>query len=289
MFDHVRAFYQPGSIPEAIRLLTKEKRHACVLAGGTDLVLRAGRSVTVLVDISRMGLSYIKPCGRGFRIGATTTMNQIVESPQMQNIADGILAKAAASCGAVQTRNVATIGGNLANASPAADSAVPLLALDAAIVLYGSGGRKRVPLAEFFTGPHKTIAQAALLTEVIIPASSLKPNMAYSFQRLARTETDIAIVNVAVGVQLDRHGMCTWARVALGAVAPQPIRSHHAEAALVGKPLIEGAIESAASAAADESQPITDIRASAEYRRDMTRVLVRRALHECAERLERAL
>ncbi len=284
MFDHIRAYHRPRSIPEAVRLLQKGAGAACVLAGGTDLVLRAGRTVTTLVDISGLDLAYLKRDAQGMRIGAMTTMAALEQSSAVQHLAGGILARAAAACGNLQTRNVATIGGNLANASPAADAAVALLALDAEVVLLGLRRKRRLPLGKFFSGPHETAANGSLLTEIVIPPCM--PHTAFSFQRLSRTESDIAIVNVAAGIQLDR-GRCAWARIALGAVAPLPLRSQTAEIVLSGNVISQELIEQAAEAAANEVRPISDLRASAEYRQEMSRVLVKRALQECAKNLER--
>lgn len=287
MFDHIQVFHQPRTIGDAVRLLRKRGDETCLVAGGTDLVLRAPRSVTALVDISRLGLSYTKRDGKRLRIGATTTMAALEDSAAIRALADGILAQAATNCGGVQTRNMATIGGNLANASPAADCATPLLALDAEVVMRGVRAVKRVPLSEFFSGPHQSAAEGSLLVEVVIPAG--KPRMAWSLQRLARSERDLAIVNVAAGIQLDRKNRCTWARIALGAVAEQPMRALAAESILRGQTITRELVEKAAEAAAREVRPITDVRASAEYRSEMSRVLVRRALMQCAERLECAL
>ena len=287
MFDHIRAFHQPRTVSEAVRLLHKPGGQACLVAGGTDLVLRAGRSVTDLVDITRLGLAYIRRSGQGVRIGATTTLAALEQSPHIQHLANGILAKAAASCGTIQTRNVATLGGNLTNASPAADTATPLLVLDANVVLQGLRTRRHVPLAEFFRGPHETVANGSLLTEIVIPPG--QPRTAWSFQRFGRTEMDIAVLNVAAGLQLDRRGRCTWIRIALGAVAPRPMRAPRAEAVLGDSILSKTRIERAADTVAQEIRPITDVRASAEYRTELSRVLLRRALEECAQHLECAL
>ncbi len=287
MFDHVRAFHQPRTVNEAIRLLHKPGGQACLVAGGTDLVLRAGRSVTDLVDIARLGLDYIRPSRQSVRIGAATTLAALEQSPHIRRLANGILARAAASCGTIQTRNVATIGGNLTNASPAADTATPLLVLDAQVVLQGLRTKRHLPLAEFFRGPHETVANGSLLTEIVIPPC--QPHTAWSFQRFGRSEMDIAVVNVAAGLQLDRRGRCTWIRIALGAVAPRPMRAPKAEAVLADCILSKTRIERAADTVAREIRPITDVRASAEYRTELSRVLLRRALEECAQHLECAL
>ncbi len=287
MFDHVRAFYRPHSVAEALRLLHQEKGDACLLAGGTDLALRAGRSLRVLIDVGELGLDYIERVDGGLRIGACCTMSALDESPLVRRFANGILAQAAASCGTIQTRNVATIGGNLANASPAADLATPLLALDAELILRQMRSQRRLAIVDFFRAPHQTVLDRSLLAEIAIPAH--RPRSAWGFQRFARTEVDVAIVNVAAGIRLDRQARCAWARVALGAVAPRPMRALKAEAALAGQVLDAYVIERAAEIAASEVQPITDVRASADYRRELSRVLVRRALRQCAKHLGCAL
>jgi len=283
VFDHIQAFHQPTTLDEALRLLQKHPGKACPVAGDTDLALRAGRSAQVLVDITRLGLSYIKREGKGLRIGATTTMAALEESALVQRLANGILSKAASTCGSPQLRNVATLGGNLVNASPAADTATPLLALDAEVILQGVRSKRRVPLVEFFLAPHKTALKGALLTEIVIPPRRL--HAAWCFEKLGRTEPDISIVNVAVGLQLDAQHRCTWVRIALGAVAPTPMRAIKAEALMSGQVLTEKLIERASQSATEESRPIDDLRASAEYRRDISRVLVRRALQACATHL----
>jgi hypothetical protein len=189
MFDHVRAFHRPRTVKETIGLLQQRNGQACLVAGGTDLALRAGRSLTTLVDIGGLGLDYIKRHDGGLRIGAACTMSALDESSLIQRFANGVLAQAAACCGTIQTRNVATIGGNLANASPAADTATPLLALDAQVVLHGAKGKRRVAIADFFLAPHQTVANSSLLTEIVVPAH--KPRTAWAFQRFSRTEVDV--------------------------------------------------------------------------------------------------
>jgi carbon-monoxide dehydrogenase medium subunit len=277
MFDTVEAFYRPGSVREALRLLQNGKNRARVVAGGTDLVVEGDRSIRVLIDITRVGLSYIRRKGKACVIGATTTMATLEHSPAIRALAGGTLARAAATCGSVQIRNMATLGGNLANGSPAADTATPLLALDAEVVLADARGRRKIPLAAFYSGPRKT---KTLIVEVAIP---VPPRGArWSFQKLGRTEDDISLVNAAAGLQLDSKGRAKWVRIALGSVAPTPIRAVNAEKLLVGRKVDESALAEVCEEAAREVRPITDVRASAEYRREMCRVLVRRALEECA-------
>lgn len=267
-----------------MRLLHREGRRARVVAGGTETVIQQDRTIRTLVDVSRLDLSYIRRKGSGWAIGAATTMTALEESRQMREFADGILAAAASTCGSVQIRNMATVGGNLVNASPAADTATPLVALDAVAVLASSRRRRNVPLTEFFVGPNRTVLHDALLVEIWIPGTPRGGRMGWSFQKLGRTESDISVVNSVAGLQVDRMGTCQWARVALGAVAPTPLRARKAEAALVGRPLTKGSIDAACEAVLGEIRPITDLRASAEYHREMSAVLTRRALRECAAR-----
>ena len=283
MFDHIRSFRQPFTTTEAIKLLQGQEGEAYLVAGGTDVALRAGRSVKVLVDISRLGLSYIKRRGGGLHIGATTTMAALEQSVLVRLTANGILAHAAASCGSPQTRNMATIGGNLANASPAADTATPLLVMGGQVVLQGMRASRTLPLEAYFAGPHSTNSNRELLVEIVVPRS--KPNMAFSFQRLARTEIDIALVAVASAIRCDAKRRCTDVRIALGAVAPYPMRAHRAEAVLEGQLPSDKLLRQAADIASQEIAPITDVRASAEYRREVAKVLTRRALEECVQRL----
>jgi carbon-monoxide dehydrogenase medium subunit len=280
MFDTVEAFYRPGTVGEALRLLQSGKGRARVVAGCTDLVVEADRSIRFLIDITHAGLSYVRRRGNACVVGATTTMAALESSPAIRALASGILAQAASNCGSVQIRNMATLGGNLANGSPAADTATPLLALDAEVVLADARGRRKIPLPAFYSGQRKTASSKVLLVEIVIPAPPRGGR--WSFQKLGRTESDISLVNAAAGLQLDSQGRVKWARIALGAVAPTPIRAVNAENLLVGRKADKAALAAACDEVAREVKPITDVRASAEYRREMSRVLARRALEECA-------
>jgi carbon-monoxide dehydrogenase medium subunit len=249
--------------------------------------VEADRDVRALVDITRLGLHYIRKHDRGWAIGAATTLTTVVNSRAMRALAGGILPKAAATCGSIQIRNMATVGGNLANASPAADLAIPLLALDATAVAAGARGRAGMPLADLFIGPGKTSLNGRLLVEVRIPEPPRRS--VWSFQKLGRTEADIALVSVAAGLELDAKGRVKFARIAMGAVGPTPLRAPRAEATLAGRELDSSSIAEAAAEASREAQPISDIRASAEYRKEMTRALAARALRECALQAGRSL
>ncbi len=282
MFDHIEHFYQPTSVREALLLLRKVGKHGRIVAGATDLVTQADRSTRFLVDITRLGLDYVRGNGRGCVIGATTTMAALERSPIIRSLAGGILAKAASTCGSIQNRNMATVGGNLANASPAADTAAVLLALDAQVVVASSGRQRKIALTEFYKAPHKTVLKGELLKEVVIPALPGGGHLGWSFQKLGRTETDISLVNVAAGLQIDPRGRIKWASLALGAVGPTPLRARNSEALLLGNIFSEELLTQVGEAVMQEDRPISDSRASAEYRREMSGVLARRALRECA-------
>ncbi len=282
MFDHIERFYQPTTLREALLLLRKVGRRGRIVAGATDIVTQADRSTRFFVDITRLGLNYIRGNNRGCVIGATTTMAALEHSTVIRAFAGGILAKAASTCGSIQNRNMATVGGNLANASPAADTAVVLLALDAHVVVASWRRKRQIALAEFYSAPHQTVLNGELLEEVIIPALPSGGRLGWSFQKLGRTETDISLVNVAAGLQADARGRIKWARLTLGAVGPTPLRVRKAEELLLGNIMNEDLLTRASETAWREVSPISDSRASAEYRREMSAVLARRALRECA-------
>ncbi len=287
MMNRIEAFFRPGTIAEALRLMRPPRRgKGRFIAGGTDLIVQADPAVRFVVDVGRLGLSYIKARQGGYAIGATTSMWDIEHSPALKKFGCGILAEAAATSGSIQLRNMATLGGNLANASPAADLAPPLLALDAEVVMAGPALRDRrtVPLSEFFLGVRKTVLQGSLLVDVLIPAPP-RGRAAWSFQKLGRLLSDISVVNVAVGIQLDRLGRCAWARIALGAVAPTPFRARQAEKLLTGNTLDRALLDRVCDKVSEEVRPVTDIRSTAEYRREMSGVLVQHALEECATRI----
>src|SRR5271157_1123042 len=270
MFDHIECFYQPTSIREALLLLRKVGKHGRIVAGATDIVTQSDRSTRFLVDITRLGLNYVRGNNRGCAIGATTTMAALEHSAVICALAGGILAKAASTCGSIQNRNMATVGGNLANASPAADTASVLLALDAQVVVADSRRKRTIALTEFYAGPHRTVLDGELLVEVVIPTLPGGGRMGWSFQKLGRTETDISLVNVAAGIQIDAHGRVKWARIALGAVGPTPLRARKAEELLLGNTFSEDLLTRAGAAVWKEVTPISDGRASAEYRREMS-------------------
>jgi carbon-monoxide dehydrogenase medium subunit len=284
MFEQVEAFYRPTSVREALRLLESRTGRAKIVAGGTDLVVDADSTIRALIDLTHCGLTYIRQQDGVCAIGAATTLAELEESRIVRGLGGGILAQAAATCGSIQIRNAATVGGNIANGSPAADLLTPLLALDATVVIADANGKRTIPLSQYLALRGAPSMRKSLLVEVAVPVVKSK-RCGWSFQKLGRTAMDIALVNVAAGVQLDRSGRIQWARIALGAVAPTAIRAAATEESLKGRILDAGAIADAAESVTLEVSPISDVRASAAYRRDMCRVLTRRALEECSRQV----
>ncbi len=282
-------YYTPTSVEETLSLLAEHSSRARLIAGGTDLLLeleRGVREAPVLIDISRVpGLDGIALDGETLRLGPLVTHNRLVASATVRERAFP-LAQAAWRVGAPAVRNRGTLGGNLITASPAGDTLPPLMAAGATLVLRSVRGERQVPIREFYKGMRQVdLAPDEMLTEIRVPAAP--PNERGVFMKLAlRRALAVSVVNAAVTVWLER-GVVTRARVALGSVAPTVIRACEAEGVLVGGPLTEDRIAEAADLAARAAVPIDDIRAGAEYRREMVRVLVRRALTALAEGRER--
>ncbi len=277
-------YFAPQSFNDAASLLRRYGNKAKLLAGGTDLCLRMERRLVepgILVDLKKIRtLRGIKTNSKGLTIGAVTLMDEIASSSLVKR-RYAIVAEAASVVGSIQTRNRATLGGNLCNASPAADTAPALMALSARARIASSRRQREVALEEFFIGPGKTcLGSNELLKEILIPAPPGKSGS--SFQRCTRTAMDIALVNCAVFLSLAaKSEVIGDVRIALGAVAPTPVRAHPAEKFLMGKRADDrGALEEAAKMAAASVSPIDDVRSTASYRREMVRVLTRRALEE---------
>ncbi|MBI2351876.1 MAG: xanthine dehydrogenase family protein subunit M [Deltaproteobacteria bacterium] len=276
-------YFAPPRLEEAVSLLRRYGRKAALMAGGTDFLLRLERGLvapSVIVDLKKIrDLRGIKSNRAGLKIGAATLMDEIASSRLIQT-RYGILAKGAAAVGSIQTQNRATLGGNLCNASPAADTASPLIALGGRARIAGAKRVREVPLEEFFLGPGKSCLQPnELLKEIFVPSPVQRS--AGSFHRCTRTAMDIALVNCAVFLSLaSKGGVVQDIRIALGAVAPTPVRIQAAEDVLRGKNPDEKAIKEAADCAAAGVRPIDDVRSSASYRRAMVRVLTKRAIEE---------
>ena len=282
-------YLKPMSIDEAISLLRKYGDKAKVLAGGSDLFINIklhGFRPEYLVDIT--GITELKGIifnGKELRIGASALLSEIADS---QLIRDKYvtLFESVVEIATTQVRNIATIGGNICNASPAADTAPPLIVLEAKVEIAGRSGVRAVLLEEFFTGPGQTVLQAGdILTAISTPAPV--QHRGTSFIRINRTASDLATLNVAVALQTD-NSTCQDAKIALGAVAPTPIRAKKAEAILKRGKVNQDSIEEAANAVTEEISPITDIRSTVDYRKDVAAVITRKAISKAYERSKKS-
>ena len=274
-------YFARTNVRETLRLLTQYGRKATILAGGTDLVPKINYyelKPDVIVYIGGLGLDYIKEKGGKLMIGAATSMAKIAASKMVAKKASA-LAEAARLAGTAAVRTSATIGGNLANASPAADLAPPLLAMDAELLLMSSKGKRTVALKDFFRGPGKTVLKPGeLIAEVSMPV----PKGKTVFLKLGKRKAmSLSVVNVAV--RLDMGGKkCQGARIALGSVAPTPLRCTKAEALLMGKGIDQPLIAQCATEAMAATTPVDDQRATAWYRKQAGTALVARALAQAA-------
>lgn len=280
----------PETIDEAVSLLKEAGGSARPLAGGTDLVVQMKERATrfpypgTIISLDRVselrGVDFSD--ADGLRIGAGATMADVATHPAVRERYTA-LAEGAGLVGSLQTMNMATIGGNVCNAAPSADTVPPLLVYEAEAVIVGPDGRRTLPLAEFFRGPGETaLAPDELLAELRLPLPPSGTSAVYR-RNTPRKQMDIAVVGVAVALTLSGEAI-ERARVALGAVAPTPLRAISAEAALQGETANEETFAKAAEAAVQDSSPITDIRASAEYRRRLVKVMTARLLAEAANR-----
>ena len=281
----------PRSVEETCTLLLKYGKDAELLAGGTDLFVKMKQRRLVpriLINIKKIpALNQIHyDADEGLRIGALTTIQAIRDSDVISR-KFRVLAQAAGVLGTPQIRNLGTLGGNLANASPSAEFAPPLLTLEASVRCVGPGGERLVPMNEFFVGPGKSVlSQGELITEVHVPASPLHAQAIYLKHSL-RT-MDVSMAGAAAFVLLD-GGVCREVRIALGAVAPTPIRAGMAEATLRGKRLCGNSgdkelLEEVSRIASDESRPIDDLRGFASYRRKVVGMLVKQGLEQVIAR-----
>ena len=281
------ALLMPQTLEEALEMLAEGAPDVAPLAGGTNLVvdMRSGRyRPSVVVNIG--GLEELRGVRREnghLVVGGGVTIAELLDDPLIAQHAP-VLREAAAVLANPLVRNRATVGGNLADASPAADSAPPLLVLGAEVELVSRQGTRRVPLADFFVHVRKTVRRPQeLLAAIRWPVPT--DRSASAFRKLALRKADaISVLNAAVNVERDGAGRCRQARIALGAVAPTPIRAHEAEEALRGQQLTPATIAEAARLAAEATQPIDDIRGSAAYRKRVVEVLVRRLLDEVVVR-----
>ena len=280
-----KKYCRPKDVDEAVSLLLKHGKKAKVLAGGTDLMVRRPPSVETLIDIVSLGLNYIEvDKAQGIRIGAATPVAVLEAAKLLSNGSSRALAEAASVMATPTIRNMATIGGNLCNASPAADLSVALMAMDAVVIVKGTHAKREIPVREFLIGPNKAALQDdEMMIEILISSFPEKTGTGFCKLRHHQTSMDIALVNVATRL-LIRNGRCADAAISMGAVGPTPLRAPRAEALLTGKNLNRELLLQASQAAMEESNPIDDVRGSAYYRRKMVAVLVNKSLETSLRR-----
>lgn len=281
-------YHTPSSIPEALELLSAHSGDAKLLAGGTDLLVAMKKRASVpshLINLKGIpGLSGITVDAKGMTLGALTPIAEIGRSALVRETYSPLW-DAACVMASPQIRTLATVGGNLVSAVPSADMAPPLMVLSAQVHITGLSGERACPVESFFAGPSAcALGPTEIVTRITIPA----PRGRGAYVKLMRRGAlDLALVGVAAYVVLDAKRACNDVRIALGAVAPTPIRAVAAESVLRGKSLSESLALEAGKAAGAECKPITDIRATQEYRRSMVEVLTKRALLRALDRFKK--
>ncbi len=278
----------PRSLAETVALLSGANGAARILAGGTDLLaqMRMGSAAPeLLVDVKKIpelgGIEEL-PEG-GFRVGAAVCGAELGEHEALKKSWPGVV-EAAGLIGSAQIQSRASLGGNLCNASPAADSVPALIAAEAVCTIAGPNGLRTLPVEQVVTGPGRTsLGSGEFVVDFRLPGRPAHSGDAY-LRMIPRSEMDIAIVGAAVSLTLDEAGSCTAARVALAAVADTPLLVAAAARALIGTRLEQASLEAAARAASESARPIDDKRGSATYRRKLAAVLTRRAAGIAVER-----
>ncbi len=289
---HWEKYFRPQTIPEALSLLEEFRGSARLLAGGTDLIPQIRNremEPKVLVDITRIpGLGEIQLKDGIIKIGALVTHAQVVESSLIREKALA-LSEGASQVGSPQIRNMGTVAGNVVSGQPGADATVPLLALDATVKVISKQGERTIRITDFFldTGKTRLESNREMVTEIFFPAL-MKNESSVSLRLAKRKSLALPILNVSVVVSADlRQKKFNDVRIALGPVAPTPLRAKQAEGMLHDSPITDGVITEAARKAATEANPRNSLlRGSGEYRKEMVKNLVERAVHYGLERLE---
>ena len=279
-------YLEPETIEEALTMLNRYQGKSKIIAGGTDLMLQMrNKSIKpeYVVDITRIpGLDYIMfDDQQGLRLGALTTIRALETSVEFQRKYP-VISQAASQLGSVAIRNVATVGGNLCNALPSAETSQALVALSAQVKVIGPRGERILPLEDFLTGVGKTLLQPdEVLLEILIPELAPHTSGIY-IKHSPRGPIDLAIVNITVLMTMEPdQKVCSDAKIVLGAVSSTPLRARKAENVLKGNRVDGALIDRAAQVASDEARPrLGSIRGSFEYKKEMVRVLTGRAIRE---------
>ena len=283
------SYFEPTSLKEASEILAEKNGAASPLAGGTDLFVRMKRgeiTPSVVVNLKRIGeLNQIQTeTGKGVRIGALSTISAIQASSEIQEI-QPVLAQAAGTLGAPSIRNLATIGGNIGRASPASDMSPALIVAEARVTINGPAGERELEMKEVFAGPGKTTLSAGeIITSFFIPNQAPRSGAVYLKLGRRISAGDCALVGVSALVTLDGNDTeAKDVRIALSSVGPVPLRAKDTEKVLLSGPLTEERMREAGKAASEEATPITDMRCSASYRKEMIKVLTFRSVKKALQ------
>jgi carbon-monoxide dehydrogenase medium subunit len=285
-------YVAPKTLHEALQLLDRYRDQYKIIAGGQSLLIMMRQGLIapeILIDIKGLSeLDYIKPDDqKGLRIGALTTHRTIEKSPVIKT-SFGVIAEMESRLASIQTRNWGSIGGNLCHGDPAGDLAPVLIALNATLTVAGTKGERKMLVEDFFLDYFETtLEHGELLREIQIPA--IPPNTGVAYTKFNVIETEMATVGVAVSMTLaSKEGNCKDVRIVLGNAAPKPVRAKRAEEALRGKKITDALLQEAGEIASTEGDPISDIHASAEYRQELIKVLVKRVGKEALSRGKKA-
>jgi CO/xanthine dehydrogenase FAD-binding subunit len=281
----------PDTIDAAVKLLASEAGLARVLAGGTDLLVQMRSDVVspdLLVDIKKISeVRQVTEEGGGFRVGAAVTGAELKEHPKLPKVWPGLV-ESANLIGSTQVQGRATMGGNLCNGSPAADSVPGLIAAGAVAAIAGPSGRRELKVEDIMLAPRKlALTKGEFIISFLLPPRPARSSDAY-LRFIPRTEMDIAVVGCGVSLTLDPSGTCTAARVSLGAVAARPLLVEDAAKAIIGTKLDHAALAKLEAAARAACKPIDDKRGTVEFRIDVAGVLARRAALIAQERARKA-
>jgi CO/xanthine dehydrogenase FAD-binding subunit len=274
-------YIKPKSLDDAIDVMNAYD-NAFLLAGGTDLLVGMKYNSIkpeCVIDIKEMPMMNRFEHTEGWRFGALTTIRDIEESDQLKQTMP-FLNQTATALGSIQIRNRATLGGNLCNASPCSNFGAMFLAMDAKLKILSKDGEKQIDLQDFFLGPNQTVLQQGeILTEIMVPEDAGDAQGIF-LKHSAGKSNDLGLVNIAITLHRETsNNLCKKIAIAMGAVAPVPMRAKKAEAILIGQVLTSDLIEKAAKQASDEATPISDFRATAEYRRNLVMTMVAKGIH----------
>jgi len=272
-------FVEPHTVEEAVKWMATFGRRARFMAGGTDLIVRMkmGRvHPEVLINLSKIPALRYLIIEHGLRIGVLTTFRQIEKNGFIQKRYTA-LHEATKAVTSVQIKTMGTLGGNLCHGSPAADSAPPLIAFGARVKMIGGDKERTIPLETFFTGPGETLlTREELMVEIQIPEP--KANTGSAFIKLGRVSADLAKVSAAVVIE--REGdLCRDCKIVMGSVAPIPLRTEEAEKIVIGRTFKEELVEKASLLVSEKIKPISDLRSTAWYRKEVSKILVRDAIN----------